>query len=94
MSTFKTLTEEESKKVSAIKPKIYEAVAAKQMNEMVPCDKNNPANYGGVNFFFYHDSNGSYIMWDKHVNEWNEKAIMRDIYEQEHYIAKLKGLVD
>lgn len=93
MSNFKKLTEEESKKVSAIKPKIYDAMAQKQMNEMQPCNKNNPATYGGVNFFFSHSEDGSYVVWDKHVNEWDEKAIMRDINEQEYYIARLRGLV-
>ena len=94
MNTFKKISEEESKKTSAIKNKIYEAMANKAMNEMVACDKNNPANYGGVTFFFAHEQDQPYMIWDKPSEEWDEKAIMRDIQEQEHYIAKLRGFVD
>ena len=94
MKTFKKVSEEESKKTSAIKEKIYDAMSKKAINEMVACDKNNPANYGGVNFFFGHEGDQPYLIWDKPVEEWDEKAIMRDIDAQEYYIAKLRGFVD
>jgi len=93
MIAFKTLTEKESKVASAIKLKIYDAIVKKQMNEMIPCDKNNPANYGEVNFFLVNGEDGSYIVWDKHSKEWDEKAIMHDIYEQEYYIARRRALI-
>lgn len=93
-TTFKKLSTEESKEMSALKEKIYDAMSKKAINEMVACDKNNPARYGGVSFFFSSSSDGSYLVWDTPVNEWNETEIMKDIDEQERYVARLRGFVE
>lgn len=94
MENFKALTEEESKQVSPIISKIYDAISKKVVNEMKPCNKNNPTNFGGVNFFFSERPDKTYLVWDKHSDEWDEKAIMEDINNLEYYIAKLRGLID
>lgn len=94
MEKFKQLSEEESKNVSAITTKVYDIISKKVMNEMKPCNKNNPTYLGGVKFFFMENENGAFLVWDKNVDEWDENKIMEDINNLEHYINKLRGLVD
>lgn len=94
MEKFKALTEEESKQLSGMTAKIYDALSKKAMYEMKRVDRNNPAFFGGVKFFFMESEKGPYLVWDTHVSEWNETKIKEDIDILEYQIAKSKGLID
>lgn len=94
MEKFKPLTEEESKEVSPIVTQIYDIISKKVVNEMKPCDKNNPTYLGDIKFYFMTNGHDSYLVWDKHVNEWDEKRIKEDILALEQYIARLRGLIE
>jgi hypothetical protein len=94
MEKFKPLTEDESKDLSPMITKIYDIISKKVMNEMKPCDKNNPTYLGGVKFFFAYKDNEPYLMWDTHANEWDETKIMEDIEKIEYDIMRMRGLID
>jgi gentisate 1,2-dioxygenase len=94
MEKFKPLSEEESKNASPITSKVYDALSKKAMHEMRRVDRSNPAFFGGVKFFFMETENGPYLVWDTHVNDWNETKIKEDIDALEYQIAKSKGLID